>query len=194
VENYIVQQFESSLKLKQSVIQDRTMIGQLGEIARSIITVYNNGGKVLLAGNGGSAADAQHIAGELVSRFYFNRPGLAAVALTTDSSIVTAIANDYGYDYVFKRQLEALATKNDLFIGISTSGNSPNIVRALEFCRENHITSVGLTGESGGKMLDLCDWCICVPSSETPRIQEVHITIGHAICAVVEEQLFGKGF
>ena len=194
MENYIVQQFESSLKLKQSVIQDRTMIGQLGEIARSIITVYNNGGKVLLAGNGGSAADAQHIAGELVSRFYFNRPGLAAVALTTDSSIVTAIANDYGYDYVFKRQLEALATKNDLFIGISTSGNSPNIVRALEFCRENHITSVGLTGESGGKMLDLCDWCICVPSSETPRIQEVHITIGHAICAVVEEQLFGKGF
>jgi D-sedoheptulose 7-phosphate isomerase len=166
----------------------------MAEVARAVIKVYQDGGKVLLAGNGGSAADAQHIAGELVSRFYFNRPGLSAIALTTDSSVLTAISNDYGYEVVFTRQLEALATNSDIFIGISTSGNSPNIIKAFDYCRDHQIVTVGFTGDSGGKMKDLCDLCLQVPSNETPRIQEMHITIGHIVCALVEEQIFGKGF
>lgn len=136
----------------------------------------------------------QHIAGEFVSRFYFDRPGLASIALTTDSSILTAIGNDYGFERLFSRQVEANGVKGDMFIGISTSGNSKNIIEALKTCKENGIVTVGLTGASGGEMAALCDYCIKVPSQETPRIQEAHILIGHIICSVVEEELFGKGF
>lgn len=194
VEEYIKGQLASSIDVKQRFLRDSKLIQQIEDVARQAIKVYEHGGKVFLAGNGGSAADAQHIAGELVSRFYFDRPGLPAIALTTDTSVLTAIGNDYGYDLTFVRQLQALATHGDLFIGISTSGNSPNIVRSMEFCRENNIFAVGLTGSKGGNIADMCDVCIKVPSNETPRIQEVHITIGHIVCAIVEEQLFGKGF
>ena len=164
------------------------------EVAKLTTQAYRNGNKTLIAGNGGSAADAQHIAGEFVSKFYFDRPGLASIALTTDTSIITAIGNDYGYEKLFSRQVEANGLKDDIFIGISTSGNSKNILEALKVCKEKGIVTVGLTGQNGGAMKELCDYCICIPSNETPRVQESHILIGHIICAVVEEELFGKGF
>ena len=149
------------------------------------------GKKTLLAGNGGSAADAQHIAGEFVSKFYFDRPGIASIALTTDTSIITAIGNDYGYDKLFSRQIQAQGSAGDVFIGISTSGNSANLVEALRMCGQKGIKTIGLTGFTGGEMDSMCDLCIKVPSGETPRIQESHILIGHIICCIVEEKLFG---
>jgi D-sedoheptulose 7-phosphate isomerase len=161
-------------------------------VAELIVATYQNGGKVLIAGNGGSAADAQHIAAELVSRFSFERPALPAMALTTDTSILTAISNDYGYESLFSRQLEASGRPGDVFIAISTSGNSPNIVRALETAAGIGLISVGLTGATGGKMADLCRYCLNIPSTDTPRIQEGHITIGHILCASTEQALFGK--
>ncbi|MBK1992316.1 D-sedoheptulose 7-phosphate isomerase [Campylobacter sp. 2018MI35] len=191
---YIKKYFEESIDTKEQILKDEDLLNLIKKVALEIIKAYKNGNKTLLAGNGGSAADAQHIAGELVSRFYFDRPGLASIALTTDTSILTAIGNDYGYEKVFSRQLEAQGLKGDIFIGISTSGNSVNILKALEICKEKGIISVGLTGKSGGKMNDLCDYCIKVPSNCTPRIQESHILIAHILCAIVEEELFGKGF
>ncbi|MBK1972275.1 D-sedoheptulose 7-phosphate isomerase [Campylobacter sp. TTU_617] len=191
---YIKKHFEESIDTKEQILKDEDLLNLIKKVALEIIKAYKNGNKTLLAGNGGSAADAQHIAGELVSRFYFDRPGLASIALTTDTSILTAIGNDYGYEKVFSRQLEAQGLKGDIFIGISTSGNSVNILKALEICKEKGIISVGLTGKSGGKMNDLCDYCIKVPSNYTPRIQESHILIAHILCAIVEEELFGKGF
>ena len=151
-----------------------------------------DGRKLLFAGNGGSAADAQHWAGELVSRFYYDRPGLAAIALTTDSSILTAIGNDYGYDYTFARQVEALGQAGDVFIAISTSGNSPNILRAADAARARGIRVIGFTGASGGKLAPLADICFCMPSSETPRIQEGHELIGHLLCALVEAEMYPR--
>ncbi|EAH9284931.1 SIS domain-containing protein [Campylobacter upsaliensis] len=191
---YIKNHFEENLKVKEQILKDETLINLIEKIALEIIKAYKNGKKTLIAGNGGSAADAQHIAGEFVSRFYFDRPGIASIALTTDTSIITAIGNDYGYEKLFSRQLEAQGVSGDVFIGISTSGNSKNILEALKVCKEKGILSVGLAGESGGEMARLCDYCIKVPSSCTPRIQEAHIVIGHILCAIVEEELFGKGF
>ena len=156
------------------------------------IDAYNLGRKVLIAGNGGSAADAQHFAGELVSRFYFDRPALAAIALTTDSSILTAIGNDYGYLDVFSRQVEALGCAGDVFIAISTSGNSANILKAVQSAKAKGLVVVGLTGRGGEKLKELCDICICAPSDSTPRIQECHLVIEHTICACIEETLFGS--
>jgi len=143
-----------------------------------------------LAGNGGSAADAQHIAAELVSRFHYERPGLAAFALTTDTSALTAIGNDYGYDRIFARQLNAVGAEGDVFIALSTSGRSPNILRGLEEARCKKITAVGLTGSSGGDMPPLCDYCVHVPAVETARIQEGHILLGHILCGLIECELF----
>ena len=191
---FIKNQLEKSRDLKERILNDQQMISLIQEVARKTIDTYKAGNKTLIAGNGGSAADAQHLAGEFVSRFYFDRPGLPSIALTTDTSILTAIGNDYGFENIFARQVQANGIEGDLFIGISTSGNSPNIIRALEECSKKGIATVGLTGESGGKMTDLCDYCIKVPSNETPRIQEAHIMIGHIICSVVEEELFGRGF
>lgn len=147
----------------------------------------------MLAGNGGSAADAQHIAAELVSRFYRERRALRCLALTTNTSVLTAVANDYDYQRVFARQVEAHGDPGDLMIGLSTSGNSANVIEALRVCETMGITTVGLTGAAGGKMPALCDLCVNVPSDETPRIQESHILIGHIICAVIEDFLFGGG-
>lgn len=191
---YINNQIEKSLRLKQDLLDSNETKQLIQVVSNEIIKAYKNGNKTLIAGNGGSAADAQHIAGEFVSRFYFDRPGLASIALTTDTSILTAIGNDYGYEKLFSRQLQANGIKGDIFIGISTSGNSKNVVEALKYAKENGIITVGLTGQKGGLMKELCDYCICMPSNETPRVQEGHILVGHIICAVVEEAIFGKGF
>ena len=194
MEEYIVSQVKKSYEVKRKLYSDIRLMALIKEVSQKITEIYRNGNKTLIAGNGGSAADAQHIAGEFVSKFYFDRPGLASMALTTDTSIITSIGNDYGYEKLFSRQIQANGVTGDMFIGISTSGNSVNVVEALKECKEKEIVTVGLTGQSGGKMNELCDYCIKVPSSETPRIQEAHILIGHIICAVVEEELFGKGF
>lgn len=191
---YIKSHFADSIKVKNEILNDENLLNLIKQTSLKILDAYKKGNKTLLAGNGGSAADAQHIAGEFVSRFYFDRPGLASIALSTDTSIMTAIGNDYGYENLFFRQVQAQGVSGDVFIGISTSGNSKNIIKALELCKEKNIISVGLTGASGGAMNELCDYCIKVPSSCTPRIQEAHILIGHIICAIVEEELFGKGF
>lgn len=193
VDNYIRLQIEKAVKVKKTILEDEELILLIKDVSLKIVKTYREGKKVLIAGNGGSAADAQHIAGEFVSRFYFDRPGLPAIALSTDTSILTAIGNDYGYENLFARQLQANGNKGDAFIGISTSGNSPNLLKSLKVCKEKGITSVGLTGQTGGKMKNYCDYCIKVPSAETPKIQEAHIMIGHIICAIVEESLFGKG-
>ncbi|RAX53681.1 D-sedoheptulose 7-phosphate isomerase [Helicobacter sp. 11-8110] len=194
VNSYIKEHFEDSIAVKTKILNDEKLLELIKKVALETTKAYKEGKKTLLAGNGGSAADAQHIAGEFVSRFYFDRPGIPSIALTTDTSILTAIGNDYGYEKLFSRQVQAQGVEGDIFIGISTSGNSANIIEALKVCKEKGILSVGLTGESGGKMNELCDYCIKVPSNKTPRIQESHILIGHIICAIVEEELFGKGF
>jgi len=191
---YIKSHLRKSIEVKKVILEDESYIEQLHEIADLTVQTYKRGNKTLLAGNGGSAADAQHIAGEFVSRFYFDRPGLASIALTTDTSILTAIGNDYGYNRLFARQLQANGQAGDLFFAISTSGNSINIIEAIHEAKKLGITTVGLTGNDGGKMTKLCDYCLRVPSNETPRIQETHILIGHIICAMVEEAIFGKGF
>ncbi|BEJ56111.1 D-sedoheptulose 7-phosphate isomerase [Campylobacter jejuni] len=192
--SYIKEHFTDSILVKEQILKDENLITLIKNASLEVIKAYRNGNKTLLAGNGGSAADAQHIAGEFVSRFYFDRPGIASIALSTDTSILTAISNDYGYENLFARQVQAQGVKGDVFIGISTSGNSKNILKALELCKQKEIISIGLSGASGGAMNELCDYCIKVPSTCTPRIQEAHILIGHIICAIVEEELFGKGF
>ncbi len=194
MDKFITQQIEDSYTVKQKILNDSALVALIKEVALKAIDTYKQGNKTLIAGNGGSAADAQHIAGEFVSRFYFDRPGLASQALTTDTSILTAVANDYGFERLFSRQIQANGCAGDMFIAISTSGNSANIIEAIKECKHLGIITVGLTGESGGKMAEFCDYCIKVPSSSTPRIQESHIMIGHIICSVVEEALFGKGF
>ncbi|KRE72872.1 phosphoheptose isomerase [Paenibacillus sp. Soil750] len=191
---YISSEILRAMEIKRAISKDSDILRLIEQAARKMIEVYRNGNKIMLGGNGGSAADAQHIAGEFVSRFYFDRPGLPCIALTTDSSILTAIGNDYGYEQLFARQIQANGQRGDIFIGISTSGNSPNVIRGLEMCRAMGITTIGLTGESGGRMAALCDICIRIPSQETPRIQEAHILLGHILCAIVEESIFGKGF
>ncbi|MCL2414302.1 MAG: D-sedoheptulose 7-phosphate isomerase [Bacteroidales bacterium] len=187
----IQQQITGSIRTKELVLSDNELMSNIEEAARIVTEAYKRGNKTLLAGNGGSAADAQHIAGEFVSKFYFDRPGIPSIALTTDTSIITAIGNDYGFNKLFARQVQAQGIKGDVFIGISTSGNAENIIEALTTCRENKITTIGLTGAAGGKMAELCDICIKIPSNETPRIQESHILIGHIICCIVEEEIFG---
>ncbi len=192
--SYIKEQLNESIKIKQMIYNDKSIISLIQDIAEEIIRVFKNGNKTLIAGNGGSAADAQHMAGEFVSKFYFDRHGLPAIALSTDTSIITAIGNDYGFERLFARQVQAIGVKGDIFIGISTSGNSSNIIKALEESKQLGLTTVGLTGQNGGKMPNLCDYCIKVPSTETPRIQEAHILIEHILCALVEKAIFGGGF
>ena len=190
--NKITAQISASIATKELLLTDEKQLDLINQAAEMIIAAYKADGKTLLAGNGGSAADAQHIAGEFVSRFYFDRPGLSSIALTTDTSVLTAIGNDYGYEKLFSRQVQAVGRKGDVFIGISTSGDSPNVIAALLECKKSGIKTVGLTGNKGGEMVSLCDICIEVPSAETPRIQEAHILIGHIICYLVEEEIFGS--
>lgn len=188
----IKEEIEQSIATKQAILDNEELLAKISKAAEIMTDAYRNGHSALLAGNGGSAADAQHLAGELVNQFYFARPGIPAHSLSTDTSVMTAIGNDIGYKYLFSRQVEAQGSKGDVFIGISTSGNSENILEALKVCREKGITSIGLTGSKPCRMDELADLCIKVPSDITPRIQESHILIGHIICAIVEENLFGK--
>jgi D-sedoheptulose 7-phosphate isomerase len=186
---YIQGYLNKSISVKQDLLASEIVLRQISKVADLIIEAYRNGNKVMIAGNGGSAADAQHIAAEFVSRFLFDRPGLPALALTTDTSMLTAIGNDYGFDKLFARQLQAQSRSGDIFIGISTSGNSENIVKAMSLTKGLGVTSVALCGESG-KLKDIVDYSINVPSTVTPYIQECHICIGHMICAIVEEVIF----
>lgn len=192
VERIISAEFAKTIGNLQAMSADPVLIGQMKRVVDISVDALTAGHRLLFAGNGGSAADAQHWAGELVSRFYYDRPGLAAIALTTDTSILTAIGNDYGYDYVFARQVEALGRPGDVFFAISTSGNSKNILRAISAAKERGIRIVGFTGEGGGEMADRCDLCLRVPSNETPRIQEGHEFLGHTICALIEARMFPK--
>lgn len=194
MKDYIKSQIEKSCELKKSILDHEPLMQRLADVAQKTIEVYQNGNKTLIAGNGGSAGDAQHLAGEFVSRLYFERPGLPSIALTTDTSVLTAIGNDFGFENLFARQVQANGVKGDMLIAISTSGNSPNILRALEESKKMGLITVGMTGLTGGKMGRLCDFCINVPSEETPRIQESHIMIGHILCSIVEEKLFGNDY
>lgn len=188
--DFVRQEIEQSILTKQRLLNDKALCDKIKQVAELCLDVYRQGNKVMLAGNGGSAADAQHIAAEFVNQLCYDRPALSSIALTTDSSIFTAIGNDRGYNKIFSRQIEANGKEGDIFIGISTSGNSANILEALKACKQHKIISVGWTGENGGKMKEECDYCLCVPSTETPRIQESHILIGHIICGIVEDTLF----
>jgi D-sedoheptulose 7-phosphate isomerase len=171
---------------------DDELIATIGRVAAACVAALRNGNKILFAGNGGSAADSQHLAAEIVSRFAYDRPGLTAFALTTDTSILTAIGNDYGYEHLFARQIAAVGAAGDVFFGISTSGNSPNILNALAAARQKGLVTVGLTGRSGGKMTQSCDFCLRTPSDSTPRIQEGHIVMGHVVCGLIEAQMFPR--
>jgi D-sedoheptulose 7-phosphate isomerase len=170
---------------------DEQLRGQIAVALDLCVSALRGGSKLMFAGNGGSAADAQHWAGELVSRFNFDRPGLPAIALTTDTSILTAIGNDYGYDYVFARQVEALGQKGDVLLAISTSGNSKNILRAIQAARDADIVVIGFTGKGGGAMAETCNICFRIPSDETPKIQEGHEILGHLLCDLIEREIFG---
>jgi D-sedoheptulose 7-phosphate isomerase len=188
--DYTSKQLEETIQILTRMNEDQTLKETINQAAQACIHALKNGGKVLLAGNGGSAADAQHIAGELVARFAFDRPGLAAIALTTDTSVITAIGNDYGFERLFARQIEALGVKGDIFIAYSTSGSSPNIIAALQEAQTRGITTIGLTGNRKGTMCALCDILLEVPSNNTPKIQEGHLLIGHTICGLVENGIF----
>jgi D-sedoheptulose 7-phosphate isomerase len=178
-----------SIAAKEKLAADEALIAEIEKAAALIIEVYQTGGKLLAAGNGGSAADAQHLVAELVSRFLFDRPALSALALTVNTSTLTAIGNDYGFEDVFARQIYANALKGDVFFAISTSGGSPNILKAIAACKEKGVSVIGLTGSKPSKMDEACDLIIKVPSTFTPHIQESHIMIIHVLCALVEKKL-----
>lgn len=187
---YLRNEISSSVQTKMKLMDDPKMMEQLTAITNEVIEAYKRGNKTLFAGNGGSAADAQHLAAEFVSRFYFDRPGLPSISLSSDPSIVTAIGNDYGYENLFARQVEAHGKPGDILFAISTSGKSPNVLKAIEKAKEMKLKTVALTSIKGKAMAEQCDYAIMVPSEITPKIQECHITVGHAICAAVEEAMF----
>jgi D-sedoheptulose 7-phosphate isomerase len=190
MKSYMNAQFSEAQRVMAAMLVDARLNASLEAATTACINCLQGGGKILLAGNGGSAADAQHIAGEFVSRFAFDRPGLPAIALTVDTSILTAIGNDYGYENLFARQLQALGNKGDVFIGYSTSGKSPNVLRAFTKARSRGLVTIGLTGNHGGAMAELCDYLLAVPSSDTPKIQEGHLVLGHILCGLVENAIF----
>jgi D-sedoheptulose 7-phosphate isomerase len=188
--DYVAGMLAESKRVIAAVHDDAALRTAVQQAAQACVASLRSGGKVLFAGNGGSAADAQHMAGEFVSRFMYDRPGLAAVALTTDTSILTAIGNDYGYEKLFERQVQALGRRGDVLVAYSTSGSSPNILRALEAARSAGVVTVGFTGNRGGPMVELSDILLAVPSAETPRIQEGHLVLGHVLCGLVERAMF----
>jgi len=186
----VIKLIEASIAAKRDLLHNSVLVSIVAKVSEVLIKALQQGNKALLFGNGGSAADAQHIAAEFVGRFAFDRPALPALALSVNTSCVTAIGNDYGFDQVFSRQIEAIAQPGDVAIGITTSGNSPNVLRAGTAARKIGLRTVGLTGRSGGKLKECVDHCICVPSDDTPRIQECHILVGHIISELVEYELF----
>jgi D-sedoheptulose 7-phosphate isomerase len=178
-----------SIAVYERMLADRSLMAKIVQLSVVASEAVRSGGKIMFAGNGGSAADAQHFAGELVSRFYYDRPGIAGLALTTDSSILTAIGNDYHFERIFSRQIEALGRPGDVFVGISTSGRSPNVLGGLATARALGLVTVGFTGRSGGDMAGLSDILIHVPSDSTPLIQQGHLLVGHLLCAMIEEAI-----
>jgi D-sedoheptulose 7-phosphate isomerase len=183
----VADRLRESIEVKRAILANDDSLELIHEAALACIRVLKSGGKIILFGNGGSAADAQHIAAELIGRYLRDRRALAAIALTTNASSLTAIANDYNYEEIFSRQIEAIGCKGDLAIGISTSGNSKNVIRALSAAKKKGLVTVGMTGSSGGKLRDETDYCLCIPSEQTPRIQEAHIVVGHVLCEIIEE-------
>jgi D-sedoheptulose 7-phosphate isomerase len=188
MEKEILNVFNESIQIKEQFVGES--LPTLATVVRTIARALEEGNKILLFGNGGSAADAQHIAAEFINRFYMERPPLPAISLAADSSVLTSISNDYSFSEVFAKQIKALATRGDIAIGISTSGNSANVIRAFEVARELGVITVAFTGGKGGPMTEMADYALIVPSEKTPRIQEVHATIGHVICEMVERLLF----
>jgi D-sedoheptulose 7-phosphate isomerase len=187
----VAEHFRRSCETLSRAADDPNLRAKIHEIAETITAAFRAGHKVLIAGNGGSAADAQHIAGEFLSRFNFDRNPLPAIALTTDSSVLTAVGNDYGFDRTFERQVRGLGKPGDVFIAISTSGRSPNVIAALKAAREVRLTTIGFTGSrADGVMQPLCDHCLAAPAEETPLVQQIHIVAAHAICGLVESSLF----
>lgn len=189
--DYIKERIVDSIEVKQRLLDDEALMQRVLDLSKACVDAFNHGNKVILAGNGGSAADAQHIAAEFVSRFEFDRPGLPAIAVTTDTSMLTAIGNDYGYERVFTRQIEANSKPGDVFIGITTSGNSVNIIHAMNRAKALGLVTAAFAG-SGGEIQQLVDHLINIPSDHTPRIQECHILVGHIICGIVEDSLFTR--
>jgi D-sedoheptulose 7-phosphate isomerase len=187
----IINEIEKSIEVKTAVLNNNIIIEQINSLVNNCILSLKSGGKIIFCGNGGSFADSQHLAAEFISRLRFDRAPLASIALGTNSSNMSAIGNDYGYDQVFKREIIALGNSNDIFIPISTSGNSSNVIDAINAANEKHIKTVAFTGGTGGKMSNICE-CIIVPSSSTEKIQEVHIMIGHILCYLIENQYFKK--
>jgi D-sedoheptulose 7-phosphate isomerase len=193
MKNYIKNEIKKSYETKQAIYENEELLNKIVEVSKLCVELYRGSNKTILAGNGGSAADAQHIAAELVGRYGFDRPSIPSLALTTDTSNLTAIGNDYGYDKIFSRQLEGMGQSGDIFIGISTSGNSINIINAFKSAKDKGIKTVALTGRDGGEMAKIADIALVVPSNSTPRIQESHILIGHIICDIIEKEIFGDG-
>ena len=181
---------ESSIAVKQKILDDESMLKKICDAVNAITNAFKNGNKVLFCGNGGSAADAQHLAAEFSGRFYKDRKALPSEALHCNTSYVTAVANDYSYDVIYSRIVEGTGVSGDVLVGLSTSGNSKNIIKAFEVAREKNIITIGFTGVNGGVMKDLSDYLFNVPSNDTPRIQESHIMIGHIVCELVEQKLF----
>jgi len=194
MKTYIQAQIQITQNIMSAMLSDEALLARLEAAARGCIDCLMSGKKILLAGNGGSAADAQHMSGEFVCRFAFDRPGLPAIALTTDTSILTAIGNDYGYESVFARLVQVYGRRGDVFIAYSTSGKSPNILSALEVAREHGLICIGMSGNQGGPMESLCQHYLNVPSLDTPKIQEGHAVLGHILCGLVEKALFQDAF
>lgn len=190
--NFIKSKIEESVKLKTSLLSNTEILNSVNAAVNEIVSAYKNGGKVLWCGNGGSAADAQHMAAELSGRFYYDRPPLFSEALHVNTSYITAVANDYSYDIIYSRLVEAMGKKDDILIGLSTSGNSANVIKAIEKANAMGITTIAFTGESGGKIKGLSNYLINIPSTDTPRIQECHMLLCHTICEMVEMNLFPK--
>jgi D-sedoheptulose 7-phosphate isomerase len=190
--NFIQSKLQSSIDLKTQLLSNDHILQTIVDISNDIIHCYKNKGKVFWCGNGGSAADAQHLSAELTGRFYFDRGPLFSEALHVNTSYITAVANDYSYDQVYSRLIKGFGSKGDVLIGLSTSGNSGNVVEAFKAANDLGLTTVAFTGQTGGKMKDLVKYLVNIPSSDTPRIQECHMLLGHTICEIVESQLFTK--
>jgi D-sedoheptulose 7-phosphate isomerase len=190
--DFIKSKIEDSIIIKNKLLKNEIILSTLEQIINDIITSYKAGGKVLWCGNGGSAADAQHLAAELSGRFYYDRPPLFSEALHVNTSYTTAVANDYSYDIIYSRLVEAMGKKNDVLIGLSTSGNSQNVVKAIEKANQLGLTTVAFTGETGGQLKNISKYLINIESTNTPRIQECHMILGHTICEIVEMKLFPK--
>ncbi|WP_428662380.1 D-sedoheptulose-7-phosphate isomerase [Runella sp.] len=183
---------QASIDTKNRVLSDQTLLDTVADVAEAMTTAFKNGKKVLFCGNGGSAADAQHLAAEFSGRFYYDRPPLYSEALHVNSSYVTAVGNDYSYDVIYSRMIQAMGREGDVLVGISTSGNSTNVIKALEVANELGMITVGMTGETGGKMKEVSTFLVNIPSKDTPRIQECHILLGHIMCEIVEANVFPK--